>query len=103
MGGTITAISQMADISQASVETKSISQFLLLFPLLSMNLAVMNIIPFPALDGFHSVFVLIEWIIGRPINRKVEGWINTIGLFVLLGLVIFFDIYHFFIACRLLL
>lgn len=103
MGGTITAISQMADISQASVEAQSASQFLLLFPLLSMNLALMNALPIPALDGFHTLFVLIEWIIRRPINRKVEGWINTIGLFVLLGLVLFLDIYHFFIACRLLL
>ena len=103
MGGTITAISQMADISKASVEAQSASPILLLFPLLSMNLALFNALPIPALDGFHCVFVLIEWIIGKPINRKVEGWINTIGLFVLLGLVVFLDVYHFFIACRLLL
>lgn len=103
MGGTITAISQMADISKASFESQSASQFLLLFPLLSMNLALFNALPIPALDGFHCLFVLFEWITGKPVNRKVEGWINTIGLFVLLGLVVFLDIYHFFIACRLLL
>lgn len=103
MGGTITAISQMADISKASFESQSISQFLLLFPLLSMNLALFNALPIPALDGFHTLFVIFEWITGKPVNRTVEGWINTIGLFVLLGLVIFLDVYHFFIACRLLL
>ena len=98
LGGTITAVSQMAEISKISF-----SSFLMLFPLLSMNLALFNILPIPALDGFHVLFVLIEWIIGRPINRKVEAYINTIGLFVLLGLVIFLDVYHFFFACRLLL
>ena len=96
-GGTITAISQIAEISQYGL-----SYFLLLLPLLAMNLAVFNILPIPALDGARVVFVLIEMIIRRPINRKVEGWIHTIGLFVLLGLVIFLDINHFVSAFRML-
>ncbi len=96
-GGTITAISQIAEISQYGI-----SYFLLLLPLLAMNLAVFNILPIPALDGARVVFVLIEMIIRRPVNRKVEGWIHTIGLFVLLGLVIFLDINHFVSAFRML-
>ena len=96
-GGTITAISQIAEISQYGL-----SYFLLLLPLLAMNLAVFNILPIPALDGARVVFVLIEMIIRRPINRKVEGWIHTIGLFILLGLVIFLDINHFVSAFRML-
>ena len=67
-----------------------------------MNLAVFNILPIPALDGARVVFVLIEMIIRRPINRKVEAWIHTIGLFILLGLVIFLDINHFVSAFRML-
>lgn len=97
MGGTITAVGQIAEISQMSF-----SHFLLLIPLLSMNLAVFNVLPFPSLDGARTLFVLWEWIFRKPVNRKVEGWIHTIGLFLLLGVVIFFDIYHFFIAARLL-
>ena len=96
-GGTITAISQIAEISQYGL-----SYFLLLLPLLAMNLAVFNILPIPALDGARVVFVLIEMIIRRPINRKVEAWIHTIGLFILLGLVIFLDINHFVSAFRML-
>lgn len=96
-GGTITAISQVAEISSWGIEP-----FLLLLPLLAMNLAVFNILPIPALDGARVVFVLIEMIIRKPINRKVEGWIHTIGLFVLLGLVIFLDINHFVSAFRML-
>lgn len=97
MGGTVTAVSQIAEISQMGI-----SYFLLLLPLLAMNLAVFNILPIPSLDGARAVFVLIEMIFRKPVNRKVEGWIHTIGLFLLLGLVVFFDIYHFAVAARLL-
>ncbi len=96
-GGTVTAISQIAEIS-----SYGLSYFLLLLPLLAMNLAVFNILPIPALDGARAVFVLIEMIFRKPVNRKVEGWIHTIGLFVLLALVIFLDINHFVSAFRLL-
>ncbi|MBP3581625.1 MAG: RIP metalloprotease RseP [Clostridia bacterium] len=99
MGGTVTAVSQIAEISQMGM-----SYLLLLLPLLAMNLAVFNVLPVPSLDGARAVFVIIEMIRRKPINRKIEGWIHTIGLFILLGLVIFFDVYHFaFASCLLLL
>ena len=97
MGGTVTAVSQIAEISQMGL-----GYFLLLLPMLSMNLALFNVLPIPSLDGARSVFVLIEMIFRKPVNRKVEGYIHTIGLFLLLGMVIFFDIYHFAVAARLL-
>ena len=97
MGGTVTAVAQIAEISQMGI-----SYFLLLLPLLAMNLALFNVLPIPSLDGARAVFVLIEMIFRKPVNRKIEGWIHTVGLFLLLGLVIFFDIYHFAVAARLL-
>jgi len=97
MGGTVTAVSQIAEISQMGI-----SYFLLLLPLLAMNLALFNVLPIPSLDGARAVFVLIELIFRKPVNRKIEAWIHTIGLFLLLGLVVFFDIYHFAVAARLL-
>ena len=96
-GGTVTAIAQIAEIS-----SYGLSYFLLLLPLLAMNLAVFNILPIPALDGARVVFVLIEMIFRKPVNRKVEAWIHTIGLFLLLGLVVFLDINHFVSAFRML-
>ncbi len=98
MGGTVTAVSQIAEISQMGIE-----YFLLLLPLLAMNLALFNILPIPSLDGARAIFVLIELIFRKPVPRKIEGWIHTVGLFLLLGLVVFFDIYHFAVAARLLL
>lgn len=98
MGGTVTAVSQIAEISQWGIE-----YFLLLLPLLAMNLALFNILPIPSLDGARALFVFIEMIFKKPVPRKIEGWIHTVGLFLLLGLVIFFDVYHFAVAARLLL
>lgn len=93
LGGTITTISEIAKYSAISPLV-----ILYLFPMLSLNLAIFNILPIPALDGARMCFVLWEAITKKPVNRKVEGWIHTIGLFVLLALVIFLDVYHMIIA-----
>ena len=57
--------------------------------ILSINLAVLNIIPFPALDGGRILFILIEKVLRRPVARKVEGWIHGAGFALLITLVIF--------------
>ncbi len=92
MGGTITTISTIAEVSAINPLI-----ILYLFPMLSFNLALFNILPIPALDGARMLFVLWEAVTKKPVNRKVEGMIHTIGLFALLALVVFLDIYHFII------
>jgi len=57
--------------------------------LLSLNLAVINILPFPALDGGRILFLIIEKIKGKPVKREVENAIHNIGFFLLIALVIF--------------
>ena len=91
VGGTITAVKQIAEIS-----TFGFDAILYLVVMLSMNLALFNILPIPALDGARMVFVAIEGIRKKPINRTVEGYIHFIGLIVLFALVIFLDVYHLF-------
>jgi regulator of sigma E protease len=54
--------------------------------LLSLNLAIMNILPFPALDGGRLVFVLYEAIIKKRPNKNIEKWTNLIGFVLLLSL-----------------
>ena len=54
--------------------------------MLSVNLAVINLLPFPGLDGGRILFLIIEKIKGSPIKQKVEQTINTIGFMILLGL-----------------
>lgn len=67
--------------------------------LLSLNLAVLNILPFPALDGGRVLFLLIEKIKGKPVRREVEAAIHNIGFLLLIALVLFItykDIVKFF-------
>lgn len=56
--------------------------------LISFNLAVINLIPFPALDGGRLLFVGIEAIIRRKINATVTYWVNAIGFIFLIILMI---------------
>ena len=56
--------------------------------LLSLNLAVINFIPFPALDGGRFLFLLIERFRGLPIKREVENFIHNIGFILLMLLVL---------------
>ena len=57
--------------------------------LLSLNLALINILPFPALDGGRLFFLLLEKIKGRPVRPAVEAWINLIGFWLLILLIVF--------------
>ncbi len=60
--------------------------FLQLLAVVSVNLFVINFLPFPALDGGHLLFLAIEKIQKRPLSQKVVGIINTLGFFILLAL-----------------
>ncbi len=61
-------------------------QFWLMTAMLSLILAVMNILPIPALDGGHVVFLLIEVISGRKPSDKVLEYAQMVGMFILLAL-----------------
>lgn len=55
---------------------------------LSVNLAILNILPFPALDGGRLLFIGIESLTGRKVNLKVEATVHTIGMILLLALLL---------------
>ena len=57
--------------------------------LLSTNLGIMNLLPLPALDGGRLVFLILEGVRHKPINRNVEGSIHFTGLILLLVLMVF--------------
>ncbi|MFA6185331.1 MAG: M50 family metallopeptidase [Candidatus Shapirobacteria bacterium] len=58
------------------------------FGIVSVNLAVVNILPFPALDGGRIVFVLYEMIFRKKANQKFEIIVNNVGMMILLGLIL---------------
>lgn len=73
--------------------------FLYIGAILTMNLGVFNFIPFPALDGGRFLLLCIEGIRRKPIDRKIEGYINFAGLVILFGFMIFItckDIFNLF-------
>ncbi len=56
--------------------------------LLSANLGVMNLLPIPALDGGRLVFLLIEALTGKPVDREKEGMVHMAGMVFLMGLML---------------
>ncbi|HSX18953.1 MAG TPA: site-2 protease family protein [Candidatus Saccharimonadales bacterium] len=59
-----------------------------LMALLSLNLAVINVLPIPALDGGRFFFLVVEAVIRRRVYPQVEKWAHTIGFAVLIGLIV---------------
>lgn len=57
--------------------------------LLSLNLAIINILPLPALDGGRILFLLIEKVKGKPVKKEIEAAIHNIGFLLLIALIIF--------------
>ena len=68
---------------------KDVMSFLYIVCVLTMNLGVFNLIPFPALDGGRLIFLAIEGVRGKPIDRKIEAYVNFFGLMILFALMIF--------------
>lgn len=72
---------------------------LMMINLISTNLAVMNLLPIPALDGGRFLEAVIELIIGKPLNPKIINTINVATMVLLLGLMVLIfgvDIYKIF-------
>ena len=74
--------------SVGQAQTLGFTYLLSLIALISINLAVINILPFPALDGGRLFLILIEVIIRRPINPKIVQTVNAVGFVVLLILMV---------------
>ncbi len=88
LGGPITTVAIMSD----TISVTGFRGVLLMFGIISASIAIMNALPLPALDGSRVVFTIVEWIRGKPIKRKTEAIIHTVGLIVLFGLTIVCDI-----------
>ncbi len=104
LSGPVGMVKAMGDVgSQASTVGEGLSNVFGLVAFIAVNLAVMNLLPIPALDGGRIfsmfVFALIGAIIRKKPNPKIESYIHAGGLVLLLGLmafVMFNDIYKLF-------
>lgn len=66
-----------------------VGYFVYLLALMSLNLAIVNLLPLPALDGGRILFVIIRKLTGRMISDELEGRIHSIGMLLLLALMVF--------------
>ena len=92
LGGTVTTISITAD----AIKVGGFRYLLNMTSFIGVNLAVFNLLPFPALDGARVVFTAIEGIRRKPLNRRVEGIIHAVGLVLLLCFAVFADLQRCF-------
>lgn len=86
-------------VASYNVAGENLSKFVLLLCILSVNLAVLNFLPIPVLDGGHMVFLLYEWVRGRPAPEFVRTAATFAGMALLLSLmacVIVLDVMKYF-------
>lgn len=57
--------------------------------LISVNVACINLLPLPALDGGRILIILFSWITGKKVSQRVEGFIHFAGMLLLLGLMVY--------------
>ena len=78
-------------ISQVSYEVSGMGWAKLLFFLciLSVNLAVLNVLPIPVLDGGHMFFLLVEAVKGSPVSERTLGYSQVVGLVLIVSLMVY--------------
>jgi len=84
LGGPVT-IAKVAGYSAA----EGLPSLLIFLTMLSANLAVINFLPIPLLDGGHMVFLAYEWIRGRPANEKFVVALHTAGFVLIVTLMLY--------------
>jgi RIP metalloprotease RseP len=96
LGGPLRIVDQGSQL----IEQSGIQTGLMLTAIISIILAVMNLLPIPALDGGHIFFLIIEAIKGSPVKQEVREQVTQVGFLGLLGLIAFIllnDINNIFI------
>ncbi|HAQ63943.1 MAG TPA: hypothetical protein DCR23_05725 [Ruminococcaceae bacterium] len=89
LAGPVGTVDIIADVAQSAAEEHNFEQLLFIMALITINIGVANLLPLPALDGGRLLFLIIEGIRRKPVNRKYEGYIHAAGLALLLLLMVF--------------
>ncbi|MDD6449969.1 MAG: M50 family metallopeptidase [Lachnospiraceae bacterium] len=91
MSGPVGIVKTIGDAYEQSLAVSvflAVMEMLNLTVLLSANLGVMNLLPFPALDGGRLVFLLVEMITKKKAPEKLEGAVNFAGFAILMGFMV---------------
>ena len=97
-GISINSLSGPVGIYTVVGETRKagLENVLFLIAYLSINLGIMNILPIPALDGGHIMFLIIEMVTRKKVNAKVESILTTVFFFLLILLMLYITIHDIF-------
>ena len=92
LAGPVGVVTAGVEVWEAGVQESvwyAVQQMFFLGALISVNLGIFNLLPFPALDGGRIIFTAIEGIRGKPVDPKVEGLFHGLGFVLLMGLMVF--------------
>ena len=94
LSGVVGIVSMINDVGQSSPTVRdAFENIAYLAAFIAINLAVMNLLPIPALDGGRILFLILTWIVEHIIRRKIdpkyEGYVHAAGLVLLVGLMLF--------------
>ncbi len=92
ISGPVGVVDVIGDVYEDSKEYGALTAWLSMLEmviLISANLGIMNLIPFPALDGGRLIFLIIEAIRGKRVNPDAEGMVHFVGLMILLAFMLF--------------
>lgn len=92
LGGPVRIVSEIGKVVDTSKKYGMLNLIVQLINwtiLLSANLGVMNLLPIPALDGGRLLFLVIEAVRGKPINREKEAYVHMAGFVMLMLLMVF--------------
>lgn len=87
MSGPVGIASAITDVASQGLETgflDAVNNIIYVMMIITVNLGIFNMLPFPALDGGRFLFLLIEAIFRKPVPRKVEAVVNGLGLAILM-------------------
>lgn len=84
VGGLVEVVHMGSKVSQTGF-----SQLMYFAALISVELAILNILPIPALDGGHLMLLIVEGLRGKPLPRNIEEKLHYAGFIVLIGLGVF--------------
>jgi regulator of sigma E protease len=84
VGGIVAIFSTTSSI----LTNLGIGSYIFIWALISVNLAVFNLLPFPGLDGWHLLVITIEGIFQREIPSRLKNVVSMIGFFILMSLMV---------------
>ncbi|MCL2069003.1 MAG: site-2 protease family protein [Oscillospiraceae bacterium] len=88
VSGPVGITQQIGEVVSEASATRSWDYLFEIIALISINLAIFNMLPIPALDGGRMMFLAIELVRGKPVAPKYEGYVHAAGFVLLIGLMI---------------